>query len=242
MHDDRAWPERAVAGAAVAILHAVLLALLIWAKGLPAPSGHAATTIAVVPIDPPARPAPRVVRPRTSDRARRTAAPPNLRAEPTAILAVNSPVPTPPPIVSAPLPAEGRATSAGAAAVPGPGPGASGVGDGTGGGGSGGDGDGPGGLPPRWRKGRIRNSDYPRAAGEAGVSGTVGVRYRVAADGRVSDCRITRSSGSTLLDATTCRLIERRFRFDPARDEDGRPVASSIVEQHNWISEPDPAG
>ncbi len=68
--------------------------------------------------------------------------------------------------------------------------------------------------------------------------------YTVLTDGRAVDCRVTRSSGSDLLDATTCRLIERRFRFDPSRDGRGRPIVSHIEENHSWIVEdlpPDPA-
>ena len=100
-------------------------------------------------------------------------------------------------------------------------------------------GNGPGGLPPRHIRGSLTNSDYPRAAAEAGAGGTVGVRYRVGVDGRVTQCLVTRSSGNDALDVATCSLIERRFRFAPARDEDGRPVPSAIVgENHSWFVEP----
>jgi protein TonB len=85
--------------------------------------------------------------------------------------------------------------------------------------------------------GRIRNSDYPKAAGAAGVGGTVSVLYVVAPSGRVTDCEVTRSSGSAALDDTTCDLIIARFRFEPARDADGRPVESMIEENHRWIVE-----
>jgi protein TonB len=57
----------------------------------------------------------------------------------------------------------------------------------------------------------------------------------VGVDGHVSDCRITHSSGSNTLDGLTCGLIEKRFRFRPARDGSGRPVPSVIVENHSWI-------
>lgn len=67
------------------------------------------------------------------------------------------------------------------------------------------------------------------------MSGTVGVRYEVDAAGKVSNCRITRSSGYPALDDLTCGLIERRFRFRAARDAAGQSVPSIIVEQHSWI-------
>jgi protein TonB len=140
------------------------------------------------------------------------------------------PLTAPPPIVPLPL----------AAPIPtgpsGSGTGGAGQGTGGGGGGAGGDGDGPGdGTPPVRIGGRIRDRDYPASLSEAGISGTVSVRYRVGTDGRVSDCTITGSSGSAALDAHTCDLIEQRFRFRPSRDADGRPVPAIIVENHSWL-------
>jgi periplasmic protein TonB len=162
------------------------------------------------------------------------ASPPNLRAHPVEIVApppVLRPIPVP--VITAPKAGQGIETSAGASTIAGPGAGAGGVGNGSGSGGSG-DGDGGGDTPPRLIKGRLKNSDYPAAAGEAGASGTVSVRYVVESDGRVSDCEITRSSGNALLDSTTCRLIRERFRFRPSLDAQRRPVPSVIVENHGW--------
>ena len=108
-----------------------------------------------------------------------------------------------------------------------------------------GDGDGRGGgySPPRRIRGRISDRDYPAAVGEAGIGGTVSVIYAIEPDGRATDCRITRSSGNRALDATTCRLIEERFRFEPSRDRSGRPVRSRMVQDHYWETQdlpPDP--
>lgn len=165
------------------------------------------------------------------------AAPPNLKNVPTEIVA---PSPMLPPIVipviTAPIADRGAAANAGAAPIAGPGTGAGGQGNGRGAGGSG-DGDGFGGVPPEHVRGRLNNSDYPKGLGEEGVQGNVAVRYLVREDGRVAECQVTRSSGSKLLDDTTCRLITERFRFRPSRDEQGRPVASYIVENHEWISQ-----
>jgi protein TonB len=91
------------------------------------------------------------------------------------------------------------------------------------------------GTPPRWVKGRIRDSDYPRDSGDAGISGTVEVIFTVDTDGRAHDCRIRRSSGARDLDYTTCELIEERFRYRPATDESGRPVSSRLIETHEWV-------
>ena len=35
--------------------------------------------------------------------------------------------------------------------------------------------------------------------------------------------------------------IEKRFRYDPSRDADGRPVRSIVVVDHDWIVEREPA-
>ena len=191
--------------------------------------------------DPPARPRDAAVPPpRRVARPAGEAAPPNLRARPAEI-AVPPPAlpPLPSPVIAAPVAGAGAAPSAGATDLPGPGTGAGGIGDGLGAGGSG-EGDGGGWreeTPPEWIGGRIRDSDFPD---DVDSGGTVSVRYVVAVDGRVSSCRVTRSSGSRVLDATTCRLIEQRFRFRPSRDARGRPVPSVIVENHSWHQWGDP--
>ncbi|MGE0773938.1 MAG: energy transducer TonB [Sphingomonadaceae bacterium] len=136
--------------------------------------------------------------------------------------------------------ADGYERSSGASDRPGPGKGSGGQGVGTGRGRYGDGSGGGGGIGPRQIKGRIRNSDYPQGAVEAGASGLVSVRYTVATDGRVSRCIVTQSSGDNDLDETTCRLIRQRFVFRPAMDADGRPVVADIVEDHEWIMERDP--
>ena len=173
--------------------------------------------------------------------------PPNLRSQATPVVSPTPIVPLPvrPPIISAKVAGIGSDPSQGAADVRGPGTGSGGLGNGTGSG-LGGDGPGGGGFrdftPPRLIRGRLRDSDYPVGLGEAGVQGTVGVIFTVLADGRVTDCRIRRSSGNSILDDTTCRLIERRFFFEPSRDPRGRPIDSQVVENHSWLVEDDPTG
>jgi protein TonB len=168
------------------------------------------------------------------------AAPPSLKARSTPIVA---PPPmirlNPPPlIVTAPLPtpAVGTEKSTGASDIPGPGIGAGGEGAGTG---SGGQGSGAGGgIASRARRvsGWISGaSDYPPAARRAGIEGSVAVRFTVESDGTVSGCRVTRSTANAELDETTCRLIERRFRYDPARDAAGRPVPETVTRTFDWL-------
>lgn len=228
---------------------AVAAALVTAAMGWALLSGLAGGTIAgvlpealktfVVPPPPPPPPERTVERPRPSTRKEGRAAPPNIRSKATPVVAPTPVVPLqiPPPIIAAPKPFQGNQASQGAAPVAGPSTGAGGIGDGTGSGGYG-DGDGDGGdeTPPRWRKGRLKDSDYPRDAADAGQGGTVAIKFMVWTDGRVRDCTVTHSSGSRALDETTCRLITERYRYDPSRDAQGRPVPVWIIETHEWIN------
>jgi protein TonB len=200
---------------------------------MPVPVQDALDIVDINAAPPPSQPVEKPPhRPATHPAGR--AAPPALKARPTDIVAPKIAFVPPPPIMAAPVAGPGAQARAGAAPTPGPGTGAGGLGNGLG---AGGDGDGDGGdgdVGPRQLKGRIRNSDYPHAPGALGVGGTVSVRYHVEADGRATGCSIERSSGNAELDAVTCRLIEQRFRFAPARNGDGRPVRSTIVENHSW--------
>jgi protein TonB len=153
---------------------------------------------------------------------------PALRAKATEIVAPPPIVPiVMPTIAAAKIPDVGAATSTGASSHPGSGNGGGGTGNGEG------DGDG-GDTPPLLRSGRIKNSDYPRAAFDANASGTVSVEYTVTTKGRATNCSVTRSSGNVDLDRATCRLIEERFRYEPSRDARGNAVESAIVENHSW--------
>lgn len=70
------------------------------------------------------------------------------------------------------------------------------------------------------------SNDYPMSAVDAREQGTVRFWIEVSAEGRVTECHIVQSSGSAALDAATCRVMRERARYTPARDANGRPVAS----------------
>lgn len=220
--------ERIGAALAAAALPALLIYLLIHGLARPAavPGVPEIQLIAIAPELPPPPPEPRPAR---IARREGAAAPANREARPETAAPVPQPAP-PPPIA---LPGPDR--SAGAAAVPGPGTGAGGQGNGTGAGGAGDGEGGGGGTPLRWIKGRIKDSDYPRAALRRGASGTVGLRFTVGVKGRVTGCAVTRSSGDADLDATTCRLIVERFRYEPSRDAQGRAVPDTVEGEHEWV-------
>jgi TonB family protein len=88
----------------------------------------------------------------------------------------------------------------------------------------------------RW----IQTDDYPAAALRNEEQGLVMVVLQVGAEGRVLDCRITFSSGSTALDSTTCRIFRSRARYRPARNRAGDAVAAMVREQVRWVLPPEP--
>jgi len=122
----------------------------------------------------------------------------------------------------------------------------SGGGSGTGpsigsgaGGGSGGQGygaDDGGGTDLVQIAGEIRPSDYPRDLRERGIGGRVEMVFTVGVNGRVTSCRINRSSGVPELDVLTCRLIQQRFRYRPSTDRYGRPMPDEVEGEHDWIA------
>ncbi|MEA3063675.1 MAG: hypothetical protein QOJ27_103 [Sphingomonadales bacterium] len=135
------------------------------------------------------------------------------------------------PSVSAVVAIQPKAPPSGGGVGSGPALGA-GPGGGAGGQGYGADG---GGSDLVQIAGEILPRDYPRHLGDAGIGGTVTGVFTVEVNGRVSDCRVTRSSGVPELDALTCRLMEKRFRFRPASDRFGRPVRDEVEWDHEWI-------
>ena len=184
-----------------------------------APRGGGTTLVTFTPAErPPPPPPPQPPRPEP-DPGR--SAPRASRAE-----ALPREAPSPPIVLAAPSPA----ASSAAAGVESDGGDPQGAGEGTGRGGSGaGPGEGVG-APVRIA-GALSDSDYPRASA---ASGTVAIAFRVRSDGRVDLCRVVASSGAPLLDRLTCRLVERRFRYRPALDAEGRPVETMLRTSFTW--------
>ena len=224
--------RRIAALAGVAAVHALLLALLL----LPVTRTLVTETGAMIMV---ALPAPEPEPP---------AEPEPMGAEaPPAELAIPASVMAPEPLIviaqpekpaPAPVAADGQDRLAGATAKPGAGSGSKGTGTGTG---SGGAGTGTGGgalVRARWRSGAIERSDYPPRANRAGQGGSVIVHFDVRPDGSVHRCRVRQSSGHPDIDATTCRLIEERFRYTPARNARGEPTSDVAGWRQDWWLEP----
>ena len=77
--------------------------------------------------------------------------------------------------------------------------------------------------------------DYPSAAQRANEEGTASFSLTVGPDGRVQACTVTASSGSTSLDAATCRILRSRARFTPARDNTGQPTTDTVRNRIRWV-------
>ena len=77
-------------------------------------------------------------------------------------------------------------------------------------------------------------ADYPAEALEGGEQGQVDFTVIVSPRGRPTDCTVTRSSGSRLLDQATCRAMMQRARFAPARDAHRRPIRGGVSASVLW--------
>lgn len=86
------------------------------------------------------------------------------------------------------------------------------------------------GNPGNW----VTNADYrPRWIRE-NLTGSARFSLSIDANGKVTNCTITRSTGHAALDEATCQLVTKRARFDAARDGNGKPVAGTYSNTVNW--------
>jgi protein TonB len=151
---------------------------------------------------------------------------PAKKAEASPIVAPQPKLPVQSPLPAAKVAGTGSASTSGA--------GTSGTGTGAGGSGNGPGGGGYGGTPAQ-KVTKIPDREYRRLVAASGMTrGTVGVGIRVTPEGRSSNCRIVRSSGSPVADALMCQLTEQYVRFRPARDAQGRAIASDVTWFPNW--------
>ena len=211
-------------------MNALLLAALLTMhgnSGIPAEEDPGFAAIVTADLDPPPPPEPDAVEEGASAEPSRGETAEPSRPEP------ERPLPIPTPAEQAPDAGAGSARGAGAAAGSGAGAGGSGTGSGSG---AGGGGRGSGAVTPPVRiAGALTDADYRRIRPPEGAGGTVGIAFRVRADGRIDGCRVERSSGWQVLDAATCRLVTERFRFRPARDAAGRIIPWSLKTDFTWV-------
>jgi TonB family protein len=77
--------------------------------------------------------------------------------------------------------------------------------------------------------------DYPTSALREQAMGRVRIKVPVSASGEATGCEVVAGSGNADLDATTCRIILTRARFEPATDINEKPVRSVFVETIQWL-------
>lgn len=84
-------------------------------------------------------------------------------------------------------------------------------------------------------QGLFRGDDYPQTAIERNEQGSVTVRLTVGTNGRVSNCSVTSSSGSRTLDSATCRILQSRARFTPAKNNQGQTTTDTVSQRIRWV-------
>lgn len=82
------------------------------------------------------------------------------------------------------------------------------------------------------RGGSISDEDYPSSSIRNEEAGTSVATFTIGTDGKVASCNA--SGASPTLDAETCKLIIRRFRFKPALDTSGQPIAETKSQRVTW--------
>lgn len=84
--------------------------------------------------------------------------------------------------------------------------------------------------PQAW----VTTDDYRSNWIRQEMAGRARFRLEIAADGRVTGCTITATSGHAALDAATCALVTKRARFQPAQGSDGGAVSGSYTSTIDW--------
>ena len=88
----------------------------------------------------------------------------------------------------------------------------------------------PKGNPGSW----ATTDDYPSRALREEKEGVTRFSVTVSAEGRVTNCTVTGSSGTPELDDAACRAITRRARFNPATDGEGKPTTGTYSNSVRW--------
>lgn len=80
----------------------------------------------------------------------------------------------------------------------------------------------------------IGAADYPSEAAAKGQGGLVTMRFRIAASGRVENCKALYATAPAPLARLSCQLVEQRARYVPAYDAAGTPIASEGELTARW--------
>ena len=83
------------------------------------------------------------------------------------------------------------------------------------------------------------SDDYPVSAARESIAGRVRVQFTIGVDGHVKQCTPVESSGSPLLDATACGILQQHGRFWPARDKNGVAYPTNWTRAVRWVLPPE---
>jgi TonB family protein len=89
----------------------------------------------------------------------------------------------------------------------------------------------PYGNPGAW----FSEDSYPPEALRRGEEGRTIAVLHLDREGHPRFCTIKTSSGSSALDAATCRVAVGRAEFLPAKDVAGKPIASTWLVPVRWV-------
>ena len=86
------------------------------------------------------------------------------------------------------------------------------------------------GNPGSW----VTSDDYPSRALREEREGVTTISFTIGADGKVTNCNVTASSGSPDLDQATCTNFVRRARYTPAKDAAGNAMSTNSSQRIRW--------
>ena len=222
--------------AAVVAIHAALLFAFLNLSGkMPLPGQESVLRMFNIeqPKPPPPPPPPPAQQQQSKPKEKEGgSAPKNIKSEATPVVAPKPPIviPQPPKIATSETPRQGTAPTQGASNVPGPGTGAGGIGTGTGSGaggtGPGGGGEGLAAVRTRLARPPLSGREFPNDVLDSWPrGGWVYARFRVDANGYITECIVDRSSGVPTVDSAVCNIARERLRFRPALNKYGQRVA-----------------
>lgn len=85
--------------------------------------------------------------------------------------------------------------------------------------------------PANW----VTQSDYRSIWINREYTGLAKFKLTVSASGKVENCEITGSTGYAALDKATCKLVQKRARFNAASDANGKNVSGTYTNAVQWI-------
>lgn len=83
----------------------------------------------------------------------------------------------------------------------------------------------------------IKPDAYPAEALRVNEQGLIVSLLEVDATGKPRTCRVTSGVDTPILNKVTCDMLLKGARFVPAKDKDGKPIASVFESRHRWVTQ-----